>query len=150
VERDFSQRSRYKERREQGLCYDCDEQPLIGYTRCPKHLLRQRVGKHKQYYNYKEQGLCYRCGDKLTIGDFLCSHCSYKSGIEKKKYYQQHQKLEREKAIRRHQSYFSEGRCYRCGAPLIEDEIKYCFACKAIEHKLGITIGRVLKYATAD
>lgn len=44
--------------------------------------------------------------------------------------------------------YIKEHRCCRCSAPLIEDEVKYCFSCRAISHQMGMK--GVLKYETAN
>ena len=49
---------------------------------------------------------------------------------------------------RRNQIRLDEDKCYRCGAPLIADEDKYCFACLA--GRMIPQVKGVLKYETAD
>lgn len=79
----------------------------------------------------KGNGLCPSCGQEPIIGLLYCSSCLYKSSVKKKKYRQTHFAFLREKALIWRKQYLETNRCYRCGAPLMEDESKYCFACMA-------------------
>ena len=107
-----------------------------------KEYLRKR---HKWH---KEQGLCYDCNKEVIEGYTLCPNCSYKHQIHDRKYREEN----RESLIlyqrKNGQKRLEESRCYSCGAPLIEDEIKYCFAC-VCKRDIPIMKG-VLKYETAD
>jgi len=52
--------------------------------------------------------------------------------LEKQKNYNRtnHERyLEYQKGIKL--KYFEEGRCIRCSSPLIEEEVRYCMACRA-------------------
>ena len=134
--------------REQGLCISCNQEVTSGHIRCLEHEIKQNLIDRRSYQNHKEQGLCPSCGGKSIQGESGCGICLNKERIRSRKYYQQNRELHNERVRKCHQFYLDNGGCFNCGAPLIEGESKYCFACMAKWHTS--IIKGVLKYEIAD
>mgnify|MGYP001594595326 CR=1 FL=1 len=83
--------------------------------------------------NHKLRGLCLVC-DASSQGKSLCPRHLEKQRTQTLKMYNKRQ---------------GENKCIRCGAPLISEEIIYCFACMA-ERNHPVIKGGVLKYETAN
>ncbi len=80
---------------------------------------------------HKEQGLCTRCNNKAIANSVLCLFHLDKRRVYDRRYRQKNRELLTQKSRELSAIYLLEGRCYRCGAPLLEDEINYCLACRA-------------------
>ena len=117
-----------------GYCYS--GQPIIGELEMPykdKEVKRayQREWCQVRYRRRKLQGLCVFCGKPVGTGYWICPMCVRKRILLHRSYHFSH----RGEMLRKQRAYraklVKEGRCYDCGAPLLEDEIKYCFGCHA-------------------
>lgn len=83
----------------------------------------------------KALGQCIDCGEPTSEGITRCAFCNREKQYYDGLYRDRHRdKLARENRERR-QRWQEEGRCLRCGAPLIEDETEYCMACQAGRHE---------------
>ena len=134
--------------KEQGLCQDCNKEAIEGHSHCLRHLLQRNLDSQKHFEKYRKQQLCYRCGMKATPGYAFCANCSYKDNFRERKYRQENREFLSPCGRKVKQKRLKEGRCYKCGAPLMEDESKYCFACTCNYNTS--TMKGVLKYETAD
>ena len=85
--------------------------------------------------SHKAQGLCVDCSSSTLPNRTLCALCSYKYQVRHKVYRLEHRGVLSEKSRELRKHYAAEGRCSRCGAPLIEEEQRYCFACLARTRK---------------
>ena len=89
------------------------------------------MGNQAYKHRHKEQGLCGNCNRKAIPGFTLCGLCSYKKSLGAKQYRLDNiayfRLQDREKRKRR----IGEGRCSKCGALLMEEEVKYCVNCSA-------------------
>ena len=94
-------------------------------------------------------GLCMNCNRKAILGHTRCAIHLFKSAFSARKHYEEHRNHKLEYLEKRQQSRLIEGKCFTCGAPLIEDESKYCFACKSRPRR-QVLIKGVLKYETAS
>lgn len=96
-----------------------------------EHREQKNQSSRQRKARLKQKGLCVDCvKEKATPGYILCAWCSYKNNIRGSHYRQSHRNILILKDRERRRKHLLEGRC-RCGAPLIEDEVKYCFACRA-------------------
>jgi hypothetical protein len=98
----------------------------------------------KRYQSRKDNGVCVRCDNKAFPGIVICLECRSKQRTGDNKYRMIHRdkrnKHQRELKVQR----LAEGKCYKCGSPLIEGEAKYCYACQTTSHSLK----GVVTYAT--
>lgn len=120
-----------KKRTKEGYCYSCGNLSAPERNLCPQCLAKRRYKNKLHYYKYKALGLCIDCWKHPVFVGNLCGLCRHKRNVKKREHYL----LNREAILAdlnyRKQEYLLNNRCYRCGSPLIEDEIKYCFACLA-------------------
>ena len=106
--------------------------------------------RNKIFYDKRKRNrACTKCGKKVKIGHTQCWSCLFKSSIYSKKYFREHF----DSVTKRHHAnrllWIRTNKCARCGAPLIEDETKYCMACRSYwGTRTGI--GGVLKYEIAN
>lgn len=95
--------------------------------------------EHKDYFRewhqrHKQQGLCIDCNEKVAIGHTRCAR---------------HLSLVVQRNRKLYQRRVCVGKCYRCGAPLLDGEDKYCIGC-IIESGGRLPIVKVVKYASAE
>ena len=83
----------------------------------------------------KALGQCVDCGRSPSKGITRCAYCNsnkqYFDGLYRERRRERLAEKQRERSAR----WREEGRCFRCGAPLIEDEREYCMACQAGRHE---------------
>lgn len=118
--------------------------------------------RRKRYRIYKQEGLCIRCGNPTSVKS-RCTSCIEKEkaqyrqrysnpinryiGIMRcKQYDSEHKKEKGEYDRKKAEQRIKERKCPRCGVPLIEEELTYCFACNTKTRP----IKGVLKYETAE
>ena len=89
---------------------------------------RERRLKHK------EKGLCQHCNDLAFLGTSLCLRHMEANRHSRSLYRKNHRLDLMEKHKEERRRFKVEGKCIRCGAPLIEDEGGYCVACLAGRH----------------
>ena len=120
------------------------------YYRNNKEHLWERANNRKRQWraNHKLKNLCVWCSNPTSIGCVYCKECLYRISHNpaRKTTEYRNQSNERERA--RRLAWLKKGNCYRCGAPLSDEEKKYCFACMggARTHQ----IKGVVHYAIAD
>ena len=78
----------------------------------------------------EELGLCRECGEKVSYGSTRCAVCLLKDMLRKRRWRQAHPNYEREHSKQVRCGREENNQCIRCGAPLIEDECRYCMNCK--------------------
>lgn len=134
-----------RKRREKGLCWDCNSLATEGKIRClpcrTKHntgnrlnrlvngdtvRTRERKSKVKCMAIRRSKGICRWCSRRVSTGSVLCALCLYKLSHARR----DKDKRRREAHIER-QKRLMNNRCCRCGAPLMDGEVKYCFGCLA-------------------
>ena len=86
----------------------------------------------------KELGLCRDCQRKPIPRQTLCPIHAYKASLYNQKYYRDNV----ERFSQRNQEWRDrmerEGKCNRCGIPLIEGEGKRCINCIISSHGRGV------------
>jgi hypothetical protein len=104
-----------KEHRDNGLCYECGEKPVSGFSLCQKHLERRRFLTQKRCEERRKTGLfCISCAYKPPIsGSRFCLRCIEGGRLARSRY------RERCKA---------EGICPDCGNPN-DSEMSACKKC---------------------
>lgn len=124
-------------RKIQGLCYDCGRPVMQGSVQCVYHrqLFNERLKKRR--LTFTSQGKCRECG-KVTEGFYLCPSCAWKHSLSRKESYPKHREEDLRKDRARVQRYKEQGRCTKCGRPLMEEELgrNECFGC--MTNKNGI------------
>lgn len=84
--------------------------------------------KYKDWH--KKEGLCRNCPNEVSINSNYCAACLYKKNIHGRLYYQDNREYILEKRKILFDKRVAEGKCNRCGSPLIDDEVRCCLACK--------------------
>ena len=113
------------------------EHGLVGVN---KMVISGKPNPHAVYIRnrrklHRKIGLCIDCRNKAIPNSVYCLSCWYKNLVKTRKYRDTHRsKIAKESKIEK-RSRLEQGRCIRCGAPLIEDEVRECFACRASEHR---------------
>ena len=87
------------------------------------------------YTSHKEKGLCVICNKKALVGYTQCVYHLYKGSLKSQKYAQGHRQLETVRHIEWRDRMRLDGRCIKCGAPLIEEESVYCMNCSMCLYK---------------
>lgn len=87
--------------------------------------------RRARYRLRKSLGLCINCGRPASLGIVRCAGCNLKKQHWDRAFRQRNQERLIEKQRTLIAQWRKENRCARCGAPLIEDEVDYCMACKA-------------------
>jgi uncharacterized OB-fold protein len=82
--------------------------------------------------SHRLRGLCLFCNNKALPGHSLC---------------EKHLLSHNESNRKMKENYVLEGKCPKCGGPLLEDENRYCMVCQA-EPRHAIP-RKVMEYATA-
>ena len=93
----------------------------------------------RQCAEHKAKGLCVCCSNPAVPGYTLCANCLLKRSQyckQKRRDNPQWAEYVRQKAEKHCQQWLETNRCYHCGAPLAEDEIKYCNPCRCNWHNL--------------
>ena len=98
--------------------------------------------------NHKDLGLCWSCNKSVIEGLTECPTHHQQHLIRKKRDYMKYRASDLLWLKQRQERFRLEGKCIRCGAPLMADESTFCFACRASYHQ--IQIKGVLKYETAN
>lgn len=92
---------------------------------------------YKDRNKRRERGLCRDCNNSVVVGCIYCANCLLKAS-------QRGRRKRRDpawvasKAVelkRRSEQWAREGKCYRCGLPLRDDEDRYCIACTTMRHE---------------
>jgi hypothetical protein len=96
-----------------------------------RDVLRKRELRQER----KGKGLCIDCGKPAFPGVVRCVGCLYKRKQSQVAYKRRNREVEAQKDRERRAKWIQEGRCGRCGAPLIENETNYCSACLAGRHQ---------------
>ncbi len=108
-----------------------------------------QIGWRKKH---KEMGLCHDCSRKSLFGLSLCL-LHHEHLISYGKVWRDNHRKEIKKyhSMKRTQR-IKEGKCIRCGAPLLDEEPKYCVNCmsRTSEESSLAQIKGVLKYETAE
>ena len=76
---------------------------------------------------------CAKCKGIVRQGYTECSLCASKRAIRGSRYYRKNIEAVRVRLKENKVKRWNDGRCYTCGCPLLEDETKYCVACKSKE-----------------
>ncbi len=85
----------------------------------------------KEYKDrHRELGLCQNCSRVALRGLSYCLYHLLTHRVSAIKYRNQRKKELANKEKERRGIRLAEGKCIACGAPLLEDEIKYCVSCK--------------------
>ena len=120
------QTGRQKQRKQSGLCRDCNNSLLPGQVRCDQHKQAARL-----FYSPKPTRLCDSCGDQpvATKRGHYCAECQRTAGRTKR---ERKNRYQRQRALLRDQS----GLCNRCGWALKATGRQRCRPCldKAAEH----------------
>ena len=113
-------------------------------------LLLERT--RRRSYQAKMNGVCRYCGKPVASNR---SNLCVIHDILSRRWYKDWVSKNREKVnyiVRKHYTKSKvDGKCFRCGAPLLEEEIIYCNSCRVLRYRQnrGIPKG-VLKYETAN
>jgi uncharacterized OB-fold protein len=87
-----------------------------------KHRNREYEARHKAL------GLCQKCSNPVFPGRVKCLKCLEKDRIRIKARYYKNHKYEIERNNKRRARYIAEGRCPKCGAPVL-DGFQTCVNC---------------------
>lgn len=101
-----------------------------------------RQYKRERYYAFRQKGLCVKCGKPAVLGETFCASCNYKNRLSCLAYYSRNRKQEAERRRIQSARYLTEGKCYHCGAPLMEGENKYCINCSMHTYRQYLGWGR--------
>jgi len=103
------------------------------------------IARAKRYQqSHREAGMCIFCSNP-AIKRSYCESCERKLNERARSKRAYNIKLQRQyKQFR-----LAHNQCYNCGAPLMDDETKYCITCKVGWSHNAVVKG-VLKYETAD
>jgi len=98
-------------------------------------LIMNKIRKRELRQEWKGKGLCIDCGKPAFPGAVRCANCLYRLRISNRAYKRRNRESYMMKDRERRARWIQEGRCGRCGAPLIENETNYCLACLAGRHQ---------------
>ena len=78
--------------------------------------------------------LCRECNELAVVGRKRCVHHLYGDALRHKRYYARHrlEEINRQRLLR--EQWRVEGKCVRCGIPLIEGEGIICVNCCIASH----------------
>lgn len=96
--------------------------------------LRMRQLRKNYRERHKLKGLCIDCANKTALGCVRCAVCFYNQSIQMKKYYLDNRDYIIKQVTLRRDRLLAEGKCPKCAALLIDDEIRYCASCRAFSH----------------
>lgn len=91
-----------------------------------------RKWRRARYLRYKDGGLCLGCGQRVApIGTICCMFCAYKRNRRARERYSMDPSKAKRRVRLRAQKFVRENKCYYCGSPLTEEEVRSCFSCLA-------------------
>ena len=89
----------------------------------------RKAWRRQRYAKHRAMGLCTDCLRKAFPHSSRCLTCLYAHSLAEARYRRLHREHYQRAARADRELRQREGRCIRCGAPLIEDETRYCMAC---------------------
>jgi len=92
--------------------------------------------KRERRRKFTEKGLCYFCGRERLPDSILCARCYLQKRRGAKQYYDNHRERSIKRIRKNQQTYLEQEKCMYCGVPLLDDEIRMCFACR-VTHNQG-------------
>jgi len=84
-----------------------------------------------RYARRVKEGLCLECGKPASPNSVRCAKHTLSHNILNSQYKARNRELLAKKERERRQRWREDGKCVRCGTPLIEGEIGYCMGCRA-------------------
>ena len=87
--------------------------------------------RRTRYAKRVEEGLCVDCGKPVAPSSVRCLKHTTTHSLHNAEYRSRNREYLAKQERERRQRWRAEGKCVRCGAPLIEGEIGYCMGCCA-------------------
>jgi hypothetical protein len=114
---------------ERGLCVECSNKAIIGFTRCEKHSKSHNDSTKNRYLTRRENGICVKCNSRVLPGYSLCEkHLNGACDEAKRLSHQYPEKMCARAAVKR-KARLEQHRCYNCGRQLTAGDGKICIPC---------------------
>jgi hypothetical protein len=131
-ERAASCRTRYAQRRDQGVCVACGRAAADHGVRCAACARKRAEGQVRyfraRYAQRRAQGICVECGRAAADHGIYCEQCAgWRAGI-RKRYLRRHPPKRAAYYRARYARLRSQGKCVRCGRAAADHGAR-CEAC---------------------